>query len=693
MALAQFVNDQNAASQKMMANFQQLQEAQAAENAQQAQATAMQLTEGVNQIVRRQKEGELREEALGERAAEREYSEESILWQKKLKEDSLSHQAQMLERLNQQTQAVSNFVKDWETKRDKHQNMIDAIETRVEDLRNTVDPKTGQNYWEAAPGGVERYEQLQRYINGARAFREDNFRAGYTQAALRLLNETRSNILAGKDYMDLTNLMVDPNLEEMMPIQGMEEPDDDDVANLTDEDILSLEVNGGYIPGGLIGRDPDDPELKRFKNFNMLGFEAASDMIFDEQNLALMRSHQDQDKYKIIRMKEVKKTAEWLQPLREHEVESYRGLQARGLEATMQGMENVTDKIAQDPVGFWGGKGLQFRAVLGKREQRGAPTTGALADAILEETLKSVLGPKSEFFMDLLAGLNKPGAERKILDTPAEWYTGVELLNGLRVVHQNLNSLATAPGETGTPMLAQAAKNLVAGGARGPLASLVTALAPKAEAGITGRYTPATEMAVQDGLKRMIGEVRSKIVGLKSMMTNQPIFKGVRAKSEWVGQYGDALAFSYMSNKEPDLITPRGLTPTELAQMEAQVTAEGAPEGMGIEEFERQVELGLTPLAATAQLGMMFSNRSDLIPSMIAGGYTDHLPNAGSIMNANLVDLQADFGQQMDEIRAVLRQRTGEADREMGQQEQEGGEEQDPKPEHRPQPTGRGVPG
>lgn len=719
MALAQFVNDQSTATKKMMTNFQKMQEAQAMENAQQSQQSAVQLTEAVNQIVRRQKEGELREEAHEERGAEREYGEELTLWQKRLMEDSSSLEAQRLERLNQQTTAVMNFVKDQENERDRHESLINALEIHGQALFDKMDPATGQNFWEAGTAGVERYEQLQKYINGARSFREDNFRAGYTQAAIRLLNETKSNILAGKPYMDLTNLMVDPDLKELIPIEGMPEPNPEDVASLTDEDLMALETNGGYIPGGLIGRDPDDPELQKFRNYNTLGLEAAADLVLDEQRLAIMHSRRDQAKYGIIRLKEFKKTAEWLQPLREHEMESYRALQIKGSEATMQGMNNVMNKLALDPRGFWGGDQTILRAIPGETTamREGAPPEEVLTDTILEECLKSVLGPnEQEFFMKMYSNLSKSGPDRIVLDTQPEWYLGVELLNGLRVVGQNLNSMATAPGkEGGISVTAQMAKDLMAGGRRGPFGNLVSALTKGTEeTDILGRYTASTEKRVENGLKRILGQVGSKITKLKYMMNNQSIIKYVRAKSEWLGQYGDAWAYTILSNNEADLITPRGLSAEAVSKFEAEVATEPMPEE-GLETFEQEVELRMTPLRATFELGMLYPNRSDITPSLAAGGWTDHLPNAKTIRGANLPDLTKDFDQIQGEIRAVIRQRHSGAEAAMNEQEQEGqkapagqpaqspqegpGNFTVPGPEYKPvrqqgaQPAGRGLRG
>ncbi|KKL03714.1 hypothetical protein LCGC14_2623350, partial [marine sediment metagenome] len=307
-AIGDFINDQNMAQKKMMDNFGKLQEAQAME----ASQNAAQMTQAMNQVVAREDERVSREESRKEKLGDREYREKYQEWTTKLQEQMAKDFGITQSRVASQMAAGRDFITRMDQNRTEFGDRIRATRMKLQD-------PAALEYWINTPGGMDRFQKMSRALRAAEYFHEQDHQSDYTSQVAQEMGKVQEKILAGEQHVDLTGLYGTKPKSLMADVAGPLQTTDD----WTDGEVEELYDSGGYPPGGVFGRDPDDPSIQKYKNFNPIDYMTQMQLIEDEQFFALVQHKKFQDDYLAMKMETFRDRKEVLSQFQAFKTKDY----------------------------------------------------------------------------------------------------------------------------------------------------------------------------------------------------------------------------------------------------------------------------------------------------------------------------------------------------------------------------------
>lgn len=661
IALSGFAKSQDASMKKLMDTFGKMQETQA----EQGDAAARGVTDALNQIVARQKEVTEKEERKGERMEERRFQEEFVGYQAELQKNMQEEQLSMMEAVKGQRDATRDYIVEFDRQRRTVLDSVDAVEKRVEDMWLS-------GLWDQAPNGPSRMAKIKNYLATSRLLGENHYRPEYLQNAKRLLNDSIQDILAGRDPMDLTELQVDPL---MLPVPDMEGKRSRELPEISQEQADQITSSGGYLPGGLLGMDPEDPMLPHVSVFD---FRTVMQGLMDEEVLSIMGTAEARDKYLEGQMHMLERVDAAIRPLREFETRTHKVMEDRASEGVLRGMENFLRDGAGDP---------------GRLQKKWANSEQELERHVLRE----VLGEGSD---KLLAEYDRIVTGDRILDTPAEFFLAAHVKAGLRAASNWILTQSAAPATEGT-MLLSMAKQLMDTQDEQTVAN-VAGFVEKYRfpffAPGKAKYTAASEVRIAAGLRRMLGGTRARMTqGINTLERSAPMAQ-LRADSGFLGRYSDMLVTSWKSNKDENgmprgLGGPKDLRETMRGELEEEV------EGRTLEEIEAmrfrpspKAELQISTMEAMVELSTLVPGQTDLMMAILSGGYDEDLPSyLKEMQDFNKAELERDTF--FASNRAVIEQKIREHQKQRQQrmQEMQGQAEPTPQP-GQPQPGQPGQP-
>lgn len=610
VALSGFAKSQDASMKKLLDTFGKMQETQA----EQGDAAARGVTDALNQIVSRQKEIRGKEERRGERMEERQYQEEFTQYQAELQKDMQNEQLAMMEAVKGQRDAARDYIVEFDRQRRTVLDSVDAMEKRVEDMWLS-------GLWDQAPNGPSRMAKIKNYLATSRLLGENHYRPEYAQNAKKLLNESIQDILVGRDPMDLTQLQVDPL---MLPVPDMEGGRSRELPEITQEQADQIVSSGGYLPGGLLEADPEDPMLPHVSVFD---FRTVMQGLMDEEILSIMGTAEARDKYLEGQMEMLERVDATVRPLREFETRTHKVMEDRASEGVLRGMENFLADGAGDP--------------------RRSRQKWANAEQELERhVLREVLGEGSD---KLLEEYNRITTGDRILDTPAEFFLAAHVKAGLRAASTWILTQSGAPAAKGS-MLTSMARQLMDTQDEQTVAN-VAGFVEKYRFPFPGKekYTAASEVRVAAGLRRMFGGVKARMTqGINTLERSAPMAQ-LRTDSGFLGRYSDMLVTSWKSNKDESGM-PRGLGGPKDLRETMRGELEEDIEGKTLEEIEAmrfrpspKAELQISTMEAMVELSTLVPGQTDLVMAILSGGYDEDLPNyLKEMQDFNKAELERD---------------------------------------------------
>lgn len=578
---------------RLLDTFGKMQETQV----EQGDAAARGVTDALNRIVAQQKEIEGKAERKGERLEERQFQEEFSQYQMDLQKDAQTEQLHMMEAMKSQRDATRDYIVEFDRQRGTVLGTIEAMDKRVEDMWLS-------GLWDQAPNGPTRMAKIKNALATSRVLTENHFKPEYLQNAKRMLNESIQDIIAGREPTDLTQLKVDPL---MLPLPDAEGARSTEMPEITQEQADQLSSSGGYLPGGLVGSDPEDPMLPYVSVFD---FRTVMQGLMDEEVLNIMGTAEARDKYLEGQMGMLERVDAAIRPLREFETRTHKVMEDRASEGVLRGMENFLNDGQGDPAR------LQKKWANAEQEME-------------RHVLREVLGEGSD---KLLAEYDKIITGDRILDTPAEFFLAAHVKAGLRASSNWIFTQSGAPAGKGS-MLEAMSKQLMDTQDQQTVANLA-GYVEKYRFPFPGKekYTPASEVRVASGLRRILGGARSRMTqGINTLERSAPVAQ-LRADAGFLGRYSDMLVTSWKSNKEENGM-PRGLggqkvLETMRGELEADI------EGMSLEEIESmrfrpnpKAELQISTMEAMVELSHLVPGQTDLIMAILSGGYDEDLPN------------------------------------------------------------------
>ncbi len=657
-AVSDFIRDQNQAQKKMMQNFSKLQEVQAME----ASQNANQMTQAMNKVVATEDEKTAREESLKEKMGDRAYQEKYAKWTTEFQANAVKDMQATQTRVSSQMASARNFIQRMNANRVQFGDRIQGMRAML------MDPDRIDR-WMSIPGGSERLEEAHAKLRAAEVFHEQDHQSPYTAEAAQIMTQVEEDIRAGRPHTDLTKLLgVKP--KELMSFSAEEQEE--------------LFHSGGYPPGGLYGRDPDDPSIKKYENFNPVDYVSNMWMMEDEQFFAAFTHKKFQQEYVTMKMEGIKEMREELTNLQEFSTKDYNRLAETVVESSYYGVAQFADDIS---TGRISPGNLSGSLVLKSGEFASPDVRNAMSTKLLESVFTSIAGPGSETILSDLNSLLEGEGEKGLLDVDVEMYKAFNMKNILRHLDERLEEMMKAPDKKGTaPMSMRIAKNIQAMPESDQKDQLIRSLVQvpgDIERGRllekiytqkgTGRWSPTLLGQVHRGVNRMFRLSKQKANDLIGLIDAQPIMQGYTMKQGASLRYVDALVGSYMSGQE-------GSEPEESLQQEAMKGAtaeqqlqaledvgEGAPDEFNIEVETLKEAVMLSPFQAAGKLYSGLVTHSEFLAAIYSGDY-DLVPlEMPPVSAANLGEAQL----ALDNYMGASKRRRGRVTAEMRRRREE----------------------
>ncbi len=645
VAITNFITDQNKAQQKMMSNFSQLQASQA----QAAREDSQQQTASMNKVAAQADEKKIRQEALTEKYKDRTHAEEYAEWTNRFNEQAKQDSRVTQARLGEQMAAGQDFLTRMDNDRASFGDEIKAHRAYLLDPGN-------QEYWLNTPGGLDRLETMQRKLRAADAFHESNFQSKYTSQVSRLMAEVNEQIESGESHADLTTLY---DVTPSSLSRELDAPDHDD-GDWTDAEIRELQHSGGYPPGGLFGRDPDDPALKKYRSFNPIDFRSGMQLLQDEQAFASIGHAKYQDDYIVAMMQGIADRGEVHGKIRKNDESDYNFIGDTAEQAVYAGTVAVVQDLHS---GKLSPDTLHAGLILNAGSFAEPDMRSALAGTILESTFMSVAGPGGDGLLKKLNQVLDGTGDEGLWDTEVELGLTFAVRNRLLHVRQQLKSMMTMPTDQAGKAVAGAVSLSTAMGQsilqrpdspeqRNLLRSLAMlpgdeqrgSLLEPIKRPFGSALDVASEHRIHKGVDRMFGLVIQKVNHLLDIVESQPAMKGYNAEVGDLARRQDAYVASYFSDKPGE---GPGSTEDSGEQAELRMEALGnitddqrrsafgeAPKDFDVERDKMKMAVKLSPLQAYLQLVGDYTDKPELLAALISGDYDNAAPEFPTLRGA-----------------------------------------------------------
>lgn len=633
VAIAGFIDDQNKAQKSMMRNFSQLQEAQAAE----ASQSSAQMTNAMNQVVRRQDEKGAREERMQEKQGDREYQERFFEFTKKFEEQAVRDFTSTQTRVASQLDAGRKFVQRMDEDRV-------VFGDRIRAMRLSLYSPASIEGWKKTPGGLAELEKRVNQLRVAESFHETDRHSDYTREVEHMMGQVQEQILAGEAHPDLTQLF---DLKPRDIIAGEERTS---VAEdeWTDDEVEELWHSGGMIPGGMYGRDPEDPTLQKYRHFNPVEFVSHAQMMEDEHAFSVMRGEQLVGDWGIMRMKTWVKKKRVLDDLHKISNKHYDMLAP---EAASNAFSSVKGFITDIGSGRTSVSGLTSSLVLNSGQFAGQDVRNSLATKMLEGMFVSIAGPGSDLMLQDLNSLLSGEGPKGLLDTDVEMHKGFVLRNILRHIDNQVLALSVVPAakvdpKTGktkgvdplTMVLAAQIHDMPNSPLKGELIRAITLSRGDVERGerlestvynsATGELGPLVLGQLHDGMNRILSMVKVKAMELHDVVEAQPSMLTYQMRQSSSIRYGDAIVASAMSGEQgADLADPKvraralgQATPEDFSAAFGE-DEQGLEQGFDLETETLKEAVKLSPFQAASELYAGITSNPEMIAALFAGDY------------------------------------------------------------------------
>lgn len=651
LAIANFITDQNTAQQKMMKNFTQLQEQQA----QAARQDSQQQTAAMNRVAGQADEKKAREDALAEKYKDRTHAEEYQEWTARFNQQAKQDFAVTQARLGEQMAAGRNFLTRMDVNRRDFGDKIKAQRAYLLDPGN-------QEYWLNTPGGMDRLETMQRRLRAADAFHESDFQSKYTSQVSRLMSEVHEQIQSGESHADLAALY---DVKPSSLSQELDAPDNDD-GNWTEDELRELHHSGGYPPGGLFGRDPDDPALAKYKSFNPVDYASGMQLLQDEQAFATLTHAKYQDDYLVAMMQGIADRSEVHAKIRKNDQSDFNLIADTAEAAVYAGTVAVVQDLHS---GKLSPDTIHSQLLLKSGGFADPNMRSALALKVVESTFESVAGPGGDGLLKKLDQILDGTGDEGLWDTEVELGLAFAVRNRLLHVRQQLKSVMTIPTdaagkETGSPSLSTAMGESILKRPDSPeQRNFLRALAMQPGDEARGELLEplkrpygrdldvASGHRIHRGVDRMFGEAIQKVNHLLDIVESQPAMKGYNAEVGDVARRQDAYVASYLSDKPGESLSPRGPDETQsefqIRASEFRMEALGntteeqkrstfgeAPQEFDVERDKLKMAVKLSPLQAYLQLVGDHTDKPELLAALISGDYDNATPEFPTLKGA-----------------------------------------------------------
>lgn len=624
VAIANFINDQGTAQKKMVDNFGKLQEAQAVE----ASQSASQMTQAMNQVVAREDERLSREERGQEKMKDREYQERYHEWTTKFQQQAAKDFAATQMRVASQMTAGRDFIQRMDANRVEFGD-------RIRGMRQALYDRDGIEQWVNTPGGLDRLKEMTKRLRVAELYHERDHQSDYTGEVAQEMARVQEQVLAGEPHADLTKLLTTKPKELLAP--GTAE-------DWSDEEVEELYHAGGYPPGGLYGRDPDDPTLQKYRGFDPVEYMSNMWLLEDEQYFGLVHHKKFQDEYSAMRMESFRDMKEELGKLQEFSTKDYDRLATTVKDGAYYGVAGFVEELGSGKIS----PGTLTKSLTLKSGEFGAPdVTHAMATKLVESVFTSIAGPGSEVILKDLDALLSGEGDRGILDTEIELYKGFHMRNVLRHIDDQLMSMTVAPevsvesGEEQDSLSMTLATQIFDMPLTQEKIELIRVLTMvpgdiqrgyRLEGAEYGRMrgTYATEVLgqIHRGVNRMFYLAKQKAMDLRDVVEAQPSLLTYQMKQGASTRYIDAIVASRLSD-EPDAdqadeaVRQRAM---RQATREDYLAATIEVEGELPDEFDIEVEtlkqaVKLSPFQAAGELIAGMVSHPELLAALYSGDY------------------------------------------------------------------------
>ncbi|KKN80441.1 hypothetical protein LCGC14_0330340 [marine sediment metagenome] len=533
IAIGNFITDQNQAQKKMMDNFTKLSEAQAQESS----MNAAQMTQSMNQVVAREDEKQVREENMQEKMKDREYGERHQKWTANLQKDMAKDFTATQTRVAEQTNATRDFLKRMDTNRVEFGDRIRGMRQMLHDPR-LVD------YWTNTPGGMDRLEEMTSQLRVAELFHEQDYRATISGEVTEKLSRVLEQIERGEPHADLRELA---GLSPAKAMAGM---------SWTKEEVEELYHTGGYPPGGLYGRDPDDPALQKYRGFNPIDLMSTMAFLEDEQFLAVVKHKKFRDDYQYARLENFKDMKEEHDKMVEFSTKAYDNMAPSATEGAYYGLTGFindlgTGKLSPDTLA---------ESTILKYGVKSGDMMDVMATKIFESMWLSMVGPGSEDSLKVLNELLGGDGPDSKLDVPVEAYRGLHMRAALRHIEDQALGMTLAATKGGVPMSMSLAKTIYDMPESPGKTNLLRALAmvpgdvqrgellqPITTRG--GRLDVKSQAEMHDGVNRLLKLVKQKAMKYLDVVESQPIMETHTMTGGYTNRYVDGSVAALMSDE------------------------------------------------------------------------------------------------------------------------------------------------
>lgn len=628
IAIAGFIDDQNKSQKKMMDNFTRLQEAQAASSAQ----GAAQMTGAMNQVVRREDERIAREESMQERQEDRQYAEKHQEFSAKFNEQAKKDFIATQTRVASQLASGRDFIQRMDA---------DRIEfgDRIQGMRQSLNDPAYVEKLKVTPGGVEWLKSATNKLRVAEMYHERDHQSVYAGEVARMMSKVQEQINAGEDHTDLTKLLE-------VGVQDVLRGDLDlssGTHDWTNDELEELYHSGGYPPGGLYGRDPEDPTLEKYRDFSPVEYMSTLQLFEDEEAFAIIQSDQGKQDWVAMMLESDKDKRVMLNKLSEFSTASYDALATNVVDRSFFAVAGFLDEMESGQISL---SSLSENRVLKAGGFGAQDIQHTMAVTLLEDMFLSIAGPNSGQILEDLNHLLSGKGDKGLLDTEVELFKGFHMRNILRHLDDQVLAMSTAVIGDGKTAAAKFAKQIFEAESTPFKGEMIRGLTmvpgdvdrlnPDGTKGrrlevtkfnkVTGALAPETEVQLEDGINRMFLLVKQMAMQLRDVIEGQPSLKSYHMRQGVSYRVVDARVASYMSlNPDADRIGVREDARSfardlgeaaDLSEREA-----GAPEGFNLDVARLKQAIKLSPLMAGVELWEEHTTHVDFLAALYSADY------------------------------------------------------------------------
>jgi hypothetical protein len=508
----------------------------------------------------------------------------------------------------------------------------ESFGNRITAMRQVLhDPETIEA-WTNTPGGLDRLHEMSNQLRLAQLFHEQDHHSPYTAEVAQMMSDVQEQIMSGQAHTDLTSLLgVRPR--ELL-LKGLKSPSTG--GKWTAQEAEELVHTGGYVPGGLYGRGPDDPAIQKYSNFNPVDYLSNMWMLEDEQFFSMVHHKKFQDEYLAMRMESMKDLGDALEPLEEFSNQDYDRMAPIAVDATYSAAAGFADQLARgtlDPTN------LHKSLVLKDGDFAGQDIHEAMATKLMEDMFLAVGGRGSDVRLSNLNDLLRGEGENGIWDVDLELYKAFNARNILRHVDDQMLAMTQAPGEEGDPISLAIAKEIFdmpEGREKTQLLRAFTMSPGDVQRGYrlvgtkyrAGKLAPDMLGRIHEGVNRLFRRGKQKAQDLMNLIEMQPAFKGYVTQQGALGRYRDALVASWMSDKPGADATTRMEQEQAIRmaspeqQRAALLETEGMPPDFDLEYETLKEAVKLTPYMAMGKMVSGVTSSPEFLAALYSGDYS-----------------------------------------------------------------------